>query len=136
MFFLDDFSKVSVGRCSFWTILAAKVTREFNMCPDRWKLSRARKAALVEIHGDEEEQFKHLMDCGQELRRSYITTGNASVLFCSQNASVISVLFFSQIALKIIQNIFHSSCRISCGTYIPFLHNINSIHCANTFIKL
>jgi hypothetical protein len=94
MFFLDDFSKVSVGRCSFWTILAAKVTREFNMCPDRWKLSRARKAALLEIHGDEEEQFKHLMDCGQELRRSYITTGNASVLFCSQNASVISVLFF------------------------------------------
>jgi hypothetical protein len=28
------------------------------------------QAALVEIHGDEEEQFRHLMDYGQELRRS------------------------------------------------------------------
>jgi hypothetical protein len=33
---------------------AAKVPREFNMCPERWKLSRARKAALLEIHGDEQ----------------------------------------------------------------------------------
>jgi hypothetical protein len=26
------------------------------MCPDRWMLSRARKSALLQIHGDEEEQ--------------------------------------------------------------------------------
>lgn len=49
---------------------AAKVTREFNMCPDRWKLSRARKAALLQIHGDEVAQFRQLLDYGQELRRS------------------------------------------------------------------
>jgi hypothetical protein len=36
---------------------AAKVTREFNMCPDKWKLTRARKSTLLQIHGDEEEQF-------------------------------------------------------------------------------
>jgi hypothetical protein len=40
------------------------------MCPERWKLSRARKAALLDIHGDKESQFRLLMDYGQELRRS------------------------------------------------------------------
>ncbi|KAM0888518.1 hypothetical protein ACQ4PT_028298 [Festuca glaucescens] len=36
---------------------AAKVQREYNMCPNRWKLSRARKDALNVIHGDEDSQF-------------------------------------------------------------------------------
>jgi hypothetical protein len=49
---------------------AAKVLREFNMCPERWKLNRARKAALLEIHGDEKSWFRLLMYYGQELRRS------------------------------------------------------------------
>jgi hypothetical protein len=49
---------------------AAKVQRKFNMCPHRYKLGRARKAALTIIHGDEEEQFALLCDYGEELRRS------------------------------------------------------------------
>ncbi|KAM0839990.1 hypothetical protein ACQ4PT_059958 [Festuca glaucescens] len=49
---------------------AANVQRRFNMCPNRFKLGRARKAALNIIHGDEEEQFALLCDYGQELRRS------------------------------------------------------------------
>ncbi|KAM0842405.1 hypothetical protein ACQ4PT_058394 [Festuca glaucescens] len=49
---------------------AAKVLREYKMCPERWKLSKARKDALLQIHGDEEGQFRLLMDYGQELRRS------------------------------------------------------------------
>jgi hypothetical protein len=61
---------------------AAKVLREFNMCPERWKLSRARKAALLEIHGDEESQFRLLMDYGQELRRS----NPGSKLFLTTNS--------------------------------------------------
>jgi hypothetical protein len=40
------------------------------MCPNRWKLSRARKHALNVIHGDEDSQFSVLWDYGQELRRS------------------------------------------------------------------
>jgi hypothetical protein len=49
---------------------AAKILREFKMCPNRYKLARARKAALLQIHGDEESQFGLLHDYGQELRRS------------------------------------------------------------------
>jgi hypothetical protein len=49
---------------------AAKVQREFNMCPNRWKLGRARKEALLQIHGAESAQFGLLWDYGQELRRS------------------------------------------------------------------
>jgi hypothetical protein len=49
---------------------AKKIRREFNMCPDRWKLGRARKNALQQIHGDEAVQFSLLWDYGQELRRS------------------------------------------------------------------
>jgi hypothetical protein len=48
----------------------AKVQRKFNMCPNRFKLGRARKAALNIIHGDEAEQFALLFDYGKELRRS------------------------------------------------------------------
>jgi hypothetical protein len=40
------------------------------MCPNRWKLKRARKVALVRIHGDEAQQFNLLWDYGQELRIS------------------------------------------------------------------
>uniref|UniRef100_A0ACD5V7V4 Uncharacterized protein n=1 Tax=Avena sativa TaxID=4498 RepID=A0ACD5V7V4_AVESA len=61
---------------------SAKVTREFNMTPERWKLGRARKAALLEIHGDEEEQFRLLHDYGQELKRS----NPGSTFFLSTNS--------------------------------------------------
>jgi hypothetical protein len=62
---------------------AAKVQREFNMCPNRWKLGRARKEALLKIHGDEASQFSLLWDYGQELRRAnpgskfFLTTNQA-----------------------------------------------------------
>jgi hypothetical protein len=49
---------------------ATKVQRKFNMCTNRFKLGRARKASLNIIHGDEKEQFALLCDYGQELRRS------------------------------------------------------------------
>jgi hypothetical protein len=61
--------------------LAAKVQREFNMCPDRWKLGRARKEALLEIHGNEEAQFSVLRDYGQELKRANL----GSTFFLSTN---------------------------------------------------
>ncbi|KAM0896838.1 hypothetical protein ACQ4PT_022942 [Festuca glaucescens] len=49
---------------------AAKIEREFNMSPNRWKLTRARNMALTIIHGDEAVQFSSLKDYGQELRTS------------------------------------------------------------------
>lgn len=66
-FFMDEF--IDNQRMDLKTF-AAKVQREFNMCPDRWKLGRARKEALKLIHGDEAGQFSQLWDYGQELRRS------------------------------------------------------------------
>lgn len=80
--FMDEFrdnQKMDLGT------FAAKVQREFNMCPDRWKLMRARRAALLEVHGDEEGQFKQLWDYGQELRRAnpgsifFITTNKVKI---------------------------------------------------------
>jgi hypothetical protein len=62
---------------------AAKVQREFNMCPNRFKLGRARKEALLRIHGDESSQFGLLRDYGQELIRCnpgskfFLTTNEA-----------------------------------------------------------
>ena len=50
-YFIDEFrddQKMSLGTFS------RKVTKEFNVTPNRWKLARARKQALKEIHGDEE----------------------------------------------------------------------------------
>jgi hypothetical protein len=49
---------------------APKVQREFGMCLDRWKLGRARKAALLDIHGNVEAQFSQLRDYGLELKRA------------------------------------------------------------------
>jgi hypothetical protein len=49
---------------------ATKVTRKFNLTPNRWKLRRARKQALIKIHGDEAEQFSLLRDYGNELMKS------------------------------------------------------------------
>jgi hypothetical protein len=46
---------------------ANKIQRKFNMCPNKWKLRRARKQALIKIHGDEAEQFSLLRDYGHEM---------------------------------------------------------------------
>jgi hypothetical protein len=54
------------------------------MCPNRFKLGRARKQALLKIHGDESSQLSMLWDYGQELRRSnpvskkFLTTNQAN----------------------------------------------------------
>jgi hypothetical protein len=49
---------------------ATKVTRKFNLTPNRWKLRRARKRDLIRIHGYEVEQFSLLRDYGNELMKS------------------------------------------------------------------
>lgn len=59
--FRDD-QKMSLGT------FARKITKEFNVSPNRWKLARARTEALKQIHGDEDEQFSRLWDYGHELR--------------------------------------------------------------------
>lgn len=65
--FLDEFrDNIKMDLQTF----ANKVQREYNMCPDRSKLGRARKEALQITHGDEAAQFNHLWDYGQEFRRS------------------------------------------------------------------
>jgi hypothetical protein len=52
--FIDEFrDNQKLGLQAF----SAKVQRKFNMCPNRFKLGRARKASLSIIHGDEKEQF-------------------------------------------------------------------------------
>ena len=63
------------------TAFRAKVHRRFNLTPSRFKLGRARKAALTIIHGDEAQQFSLLCDYGQELR----TRNPGSRFFLSTN---------------------------------------------------
>ncbi|KAM0914164.1 hypothetical protein ACQ4PT_011703 [Festuca glaucescens] len=85
---------------------AAKVTREYNTCPDRWKLSRARKAALTEIHGDEEEQFSQLLDYGAELRRSnpgskfFVTTNSVGDPGSAEHKQHLATVYWSYDACK------------------------------------
>ncbi|KAK1666822.1 hypothetical protein QYE76_054981 [Lolium multiflorum] len=64
------------------TSFAAKVQRKYNLCPERYKLGRARKAALLEIHGNEEAQFSLLRDYGEELKRA----NPGSTFFLSTNS--------------------------------------------------
>jgi hypothetical protein len=51
----------------YLAIFAAKIEREFNMSPNRWKLTKVRNMALAIIHGDEVVQFSSLRDYGKEL---------------------------------------------------------------------
>jgi hypothetical protein len=101
--FMTEFrDNQKLGLASF----AAKVTREYNMCPDRWKLSRARKAALTEIHGDEEEQFSQLLDYGQELRRSnpgskfFVTTNSVGDPGSADHKQHLATVYWSYDACK------------------------------------
>lgn len=48
----------------------AKVQTEYNMLPTRSKIGRARRAAVKQIRGEDDDQYKLLLDFGQELRRS------------------------------------------------------------------
>lgn len=60
--FIDEFKdNQKLGLQAF----VAKVQRKFNMCPNRFKLGRARKATINIIHGDEKEQFALLCDYGK-----------------------------------------------------------------------
>jgi hypothetical protein len=45
------------------------VQTDFNMTPSRSKLSRARRIAVEEIHGDEVQQCEQLWDYAAEVRR-------------------------------------------------------------------
>jgi hypothetical protein len=53
------------------------------MCPNRYKLGRARKQALNIIHGDVAGRFKLLRDYGQEMKRA----NPGSTFFLSTNHS-------------------------------------------------
>jgi hypothetical protein len=85
---------------------AAKVLREFKMCPNRFKLSRARKAALLNIHGDEESQFGLLLDYGQELRRSnpgskfFLTTNSVNDPNTGEEKQHLTIVYWSYDACK------------------------------------
>jgi hypothetical protein len=47
---------------------SSKVHMEYNMCPDRWRLSKARKASFLQIHGDEKDSSVSYW--GKDPRRS------------------------------------------------------------------
>jgi hypothetical protein len=84
----------------------AKVLREFQMCPGRWKLNRARKAALLQIHGDEEGKFRQLMDYGQELIRSnhgsnfFVTTNSVNDPESPDHKEHLATVYWSYDACK------------------------------------
>jgi hypothetical protein len=79
-FFIDEFRDNQKMDLSTF---ATKVQRKFNMCPNRFKLGRARKEALTIIHGDEAEQFRQLRDYGNEMCKRnpgstfFLTTNHA-----------------------------------------------------------
>jgi hypothetical protein len=85
---------------------AAKVIREFKMFPPRCKLKRARTDALAAIHGDEEGQFKQLLDYGQELRRTnpgskfFITTNSVNDPNSPEHKEHLATVYWSYDACK------------------------------------
>ncbi|KAM0900304.1 hypothetical protein ACQ4PT_020726 [Festuca glaucescens] len=85
---------------------AAKVQRKYNMCPDRWKLGRARNAALLEIHGNEEAQFALLRDYGEELKRAnpgstfFLSTNSVKELGTAIVKEHLAIMYWSYDACK------------------------------------
>jgi hypothetical protein len=75
---------------------ANKVQQKYNMVPDRFKLARARLAALKKIRGDDAGQYNYLWDYGQELRTA--NPGSSFYLKCIGNS--FSSLYLSLDACK------------------------------------
>jgi hypothetical protein len=78
------------------TNFANIVQKDFNMSPSTDKLSRARRLAMQEIHGDDVLQFNKLWDYAAEVRRS----NPESSVFINLKAGHFSSLYFSLYACK------------------------------------
>ena len=92
------------------------VQKELHMLPSRFKLAKAKYAALKVIHGDERRQYNSLWDYGEELRLK--NPGTSFYLRTVGNPGVFSTCYFSLDACK---RGFLKGCRpIICldGTHI------------------
>jgi hypothetical protein len=85
---------------------ATKLIREFKIYPPRWKLRRARKDALSFIHGDEEGQFKQLLEYGHELKRTntsskfFVTTYSSNDQDNPEHMEHLATIYWSYDACK------------------------------------
>ncbi|KAK1666164.1 hypothetical protein QYE76_054323 [Lolium multiflorum] len=74
------------------------VQSQLNMLPTRFKLSKAKYAALEIIHGDEKLQYNSLWDYGEELRTR--NPGTSFYLRTVGNPGIFSTCYFSLDACK------------------------------------
>ena len=78
------------------TNFARIVQKELNITPPRTTLARARRIAMKQILGDEEEQYKRLWDYGHELRRS----NPGTTFFLNLERNLFSSMYVSLDACK------------------------------------